>query len=153
MSFCENIKEEIQKADCRNKNCSLAFISGFAAFTLSVEDEKAAFLADGEEIGKKMSYLMKKQFSIGDGRFRAPMSAAEESAISFPMKKRKQRRYFPPYLTKTKDQRTAFLSTPNALVRPMRCAISLWARFWEAALRQTPIRYTTLNLWRKGSAR
>lgn len=67
MSFCENIKEEIQKADCRNKNCSLAFISGFAAFTLSVEDEKVAFLADGEEIGKKMSYLMKKQFSIGDG--------------------------------------------------------------------------------------
>lgn len=67
MSFCENIKEEIQKADCRKENCSLAFISGFAAFTMSVSGKKASFLTDGEEIGKKMSYLMKKQFSIGDG--------------------------------------------------------------------------------------
>lgn len=67
MSFCENIKEEIQKADCRKNNCSLAFISGFAAFTLSVAGGEASFLTDGEKIGKKMSYLMKKQFSIGDG--------------------------------------------------------------------------------------
>ncbi len=67
MSFCENIKEEIQKADCRKNSCSLAFISGFAAFTLSVSGGEASFLTDGETIGKKISYLMKKQFSIGDG--------------------------------------------------------------------------------------
>ena len=67
MSFCENIKEEIQKADCRKNSCSLAFISGFAAFTLSVSGGEASFLTDGEAIGKKISYLMKKQFSIGDG--------------------------------------------------------------------------------------
>ncbi len=67
MSFCENIKEEIQKADCRKNSCSLAFISGFAAFTLSVTDGEASFLTDGEAIGKKISYLMKKLFSIGDG--------------------------------------------------------------------------------------
>lgn len=67
MSFSENIKEEILNADCRKKSCSLAFISGIAAFTMEKSEDTVSFLTDGEEIGKKLSYLLKKNLEIEDG--------------------------------------------------------------------------------------
>ena len=67
MSFSSKIKEEILKTDCRNKDCSLAFIAGVSAFTLSVEGKKAKFSVDSEEMGKKISFSCKKTFGINDG--------------------------------------------------------------------------------------
>lgn len=72
MSFSERVKEEILKSDCRGKGCSLAFIKGFAAFTMSRNEDKVSFLTDGEETGKRISYMLKKELSVSDGMlFRA----------------------------------------------------------------------------------
>lgn len=68
MSFSENIKEEILKSDCRGKGCSLAFIKGLAAFTMSEGDNGVSFLTDGEETGKKLSYMLKKELLGCDGQ-------------------------------------------------------------------------------------
>ncbi len=70
MSFSSKIKEEILKTDCRNKNCSLAFIAGIAAFTLSTTGGTASFSVDSEETGKKVSFFCKKTFGIKDGIIR-----------------------------------------------------------------------------------
>lgn len=67
MSFSENIKEEILHADCRKKNCSLAFISGLSAFTMEKKHDKISFLTDGEETGKRLSYHIKKLLATEDG--------------------------------------------------------------------------------------
>lgn len=67
MSFSENIKEEILHADCRKKNCSLAFISGLSAFTMEKNRDKISFLTDGEETGKRLSYHIKKLLATEDG--------------------------------------------------------------------------------------
>ncbi|MBQ2940792.1 MAG: DNA-binding protein WhiA [Clostridia bacterium] len=68
MSFSSKIKEEILKTDCRNKNCSLAFVAGISAFSLSVEEECVKFSVDSEDMGKKVSFICKKLFSIDDGK-------------------------------------------------------------------------------------
>lgn len=67
MSFSSKIKEEILKTDCRNKNCSLAFVAGISAFSLNVEEGSVKFSVDSEDMGKKISFLCKKLFSINDG--------------------------------------------------------------------------------------
>lgn len=68
MSFSENIKEEILKSDCRGKGCSLAFIKGLASFTMTECEEGVSFLTDGEETGKKLSYMLKKELLGCDGQ-------------------------------------------------------------------------------------
>ncbi|MBR6720316.1 MAG: DNA-binding protein WhiA [Clostridia bacterium] len=68
MSFSSKIKDEILKTDCKNMGCSLAFVAGISAFALSVEDEIVKFSVDSEEMGKRISFLCKKLFSIKDGK-------------------------------------------------------------------------------------
>ncbi len=67
MSFSSKIKEEILNTDCKSKNLSLAFLSGTAAFTLSIRDGNAAFSVDNIDTGKHLSFLAKKTFGIKDG--------------------------------------------------------------------------------------
>ncbi len=67
MSFSAKIKEEILKAESKNKNCSLAFLKGFASFALSIEEGKVCFYEDSEQVGKRISFICKKQFNIKDG--------------------------------------------------------------------------------------
>ncbi len=68
MSFSENIKDEILNIEIKKRENTLAFIKGFASFTATVDDSKLSFLTDDEKIGKKISYMCKKQFEICDGK-------------------------------------------------------------------------------------
>lgn len=66
MAFSADIKEEILKEDCRNPECSLAFIAGIAAFTWEPADGKLRFITDGEAVAKKLAYLCRRRFGITD---------------------------------------------------------------------------------------
>lgn len=71
MAFSTKVREEILSDDGgKAANGRLAFLAGLAAFTMELGEERLAFLTDGEDVGKKVSFLCSRCFSLPQGLLR-----------------------------------------------------------------------------------
>lgn len=71
MTFSAKVKEEILGNDGGKTMLGhLALLAGLAAFTMEITGQTLAFLTDGENVGKKVSFLCNRCFSVPQGDLR-----------------------------------------------------------------------------------
>ncbi len=71
MAFSSKVREEILSDDGGKTALGrLAFLAGLASFTMKIADGTLTFLTDGEDIGKKVSFLCRRCFSVPQGLLR-----------------------------------------------------------------------------------
>lgn len=74
MSFSTQAKHELLKAETKKRCCQTAELFGAACFCVHVDDGAVSFIAENEDIAKRISYLVKKVFSVDSGKFCAANS-------------------------------------------------------------------------------